>query len=179
MSSMPPTQSIIVLGVSASGKTTVGRELAEHVGFEFLDADDLHSPENIAKMASGHPLTDEDRLPWLNTVGQHIVETERHHLGIVVACSALKRSYRDILRHYDPSSFFIHLDGSFELISARIAARTHHFMPPSLLSSQFATLEALGKDEVGITINIDDDPQDILDQILRALSSGEGSLTGE
>ncbi len=175
MSSSTPPQAIIVLGVSASGKTTVGRELAEHIGYEFCDADDLHSAENIAKMASGHPLTDEDRIPWLNAVGQHIAEAERLHHGVVVACSALKKSYRDILRHYDPSSFFIHLDGSFEVISSRIAARTHHFMPPSLLSSQFATLEALDEDEVGITIDIDDDPQDILDQILRSLSLGTDS----
>jgi carbohydrate kinase (thermoresistant glucokinase family) len=171
---MAPPQAIIVLGVSGSGKTTVGRELAEHLGFEFCDADDLHSAANIEKMASGHPLTDDDRLPWLNTVGQHIAETERQSGGIVVACSALKRSYRDILRRYDESAFFVHLDGTFELIASRIAARTHHFMPPSLLSSQFATLEALGADEVGVTINIDEDPPDIVDQILASMPSAEG-----
>ncbi|HEY5303420.1 MAG TPA: gluconokinase [Acidimicrobiales bacterium] len=173
MSSVAPPQTIIVLGVSGSGKTTVGRELAEHLGYEFSDADDLHSAANIEKMASGHPLTDDDRLPWLNTVGQHVVDTERQARGIVVACSALKRCYRDILRHYDPASFFVHLDGSFELISSRIAARTHHFMPPSLLSSQFATLEVLGSDELGVTINIDEDPPDIVDQILTSMPGAD------
>jgi gluconokinase len=164
------TRAIVVLGVSGSGKSTVGRSLAQRLAYDFCDADDLHSPANIEKMRSGHPLTDEDRVPWLNDVGQRMRETLAHCHGIVVACSALKKSYRDILRDYEPATYFVFLDGSPELIRSRVVAREGSFMPPSLLSSQFATLEPLAADEAGIKIDVSGDVADTVDAALTALS---------
>jgi gluconokinase len=164
------TRAIVVLGVSGSGKSTVGRSLAQRLAYDFCDADDLHSPANIEKMRSGHPLTDEDRVPWLNDVGQRMRETLAHGHGIVVACSALKKSYRDILRDYEPATYFVFLDGSPELIRSRVVAREGSFMPPSLLSSQFATLEPLAADEAGIKIDVSDDVADTVDAALTVLS---------
>lgn len=163
------TRTVVVLGVSGSGKSTVGRSLAERLAYDFRDADDLHSPANIEKMRSGHPLTDEDRMPWLNTVGQTIRETLAHGRGIVMACSALKRSYRDILREYDPALFCVFLDGSHELIMSRVVARDGSFMPPSLLSSQFSTLEPLAPDETGVRIEVSHALNDTIDAALAAL----------
>ncbi|MDH2904379.1 MAG: gluconokinase [Actinomycetota bacterium] len=155
MSTPAPTpRAVVVAGVSGSGKSTVGRSLAQRLDYDFADADDLHSRANIDKMRSGHPLTDEDRVPWLNAVGACVRESLDHGRGIVVACSALKRSYRDILRSYEPTTFFLLLDASPELIMSRVLAREGSFMPPSLLSSQFATLEALGRDEVGARVDV-------------------------
>lgn len=164
---------IVVIGVSGSGKTTVGTAVAKQLAYEFCDADDLHSAHNIEKMSGGHPLTDEDRRPWLAAVGQRISETLARGDGVVVACSALKRSYRDILRHYEPTSFFVLLDGSEELILSRVTARTGNFMPPALLSSQFATLEPLGNEEIGVTIDVTQGSDAVVHQILRAVANGE------
>ncbi|NNN09916.1 MAG: gluconokinase [Acidimicrobiaceae bacterium] len=164
-------RAIVVLGVSGSGKSTVGRSLAERLGYDFCDADDLHSPANIAKMSSGRPLNDEDRVPWLNAVGHRMRETLDQGRGVVVACSALKKSYRDLLRRYEPATFCVFLDGSPELILSRVVARARSFMPPSLQSSQFATLEPLGVDEEGVKVDVSGDVADTVDAVLAALSA--------
>jgi carbohydrate kinase (thermoresistant glucokinase family) len=162
---------IVVFGVSGSGKTTFGKVLAERLAFAFCDADDLHSHSNIEKMRSGHPLTDEDRRPWLNAVGQRMSEVLRQRRGVVVACSALKREYRDVLREYEPATFFVFLDGSHELISFRVDARQGSFMPRSLLASQFAALEPLGPDERGVKIDVGRETADNVDEVVASLSS--------
>ncbi len=132
-----------------AGKTTVGRSLAAALGLPFIDADDLHPPANVVKMAAGVPLADDDRWPWLDVVGSEVsAKTE----GIVVACSALKKSYRDVLRSHAPEVWFAHLAPSPAVLGARLEARSDHFMPPTLLESQLDSLEALGADEAGITI---------------------------
>ncbi|MHB1209010.1 MAG: gluconokinase [Acidimicrobiales bacterium] len=168
-------RAVVVLGVSGSGKSTVGRSLAERLAYDFCDADDLHSRANIEKMHSGHPLSDEDRLPWLNTVGQRVRETLAQGRGIVMACSALKKSYRDILREYEPTLFCVFLDGSHELIMSRVVAREGSFMPPSLLASQFATLEPLGPDEAGVRIEVSHGLDDTIDAALAALVAQSNS----
>lgn len=157
---------IVVMGVSAAGKSTVGRLLAERLGVPFRDADDLHPASNVQKMASGTALDDGDRAPWLDVVG---AELEAAPGGIVMACSALKRSYRDRLRAAAPSTVFVHVHGSDELLAARAAARTQHFMPPSLLASQLAVLEPLAADEAGITVDIAGAPAEIVDRALLGL----------
>jgi len=164
---------IVVLGVSGSGKSTVGRSVAQRLEHDFCDADDLHSQGNIEKMASGQPLSDEERRPWLNAVGRRILEILAQHNGVVIACSALKKSYRDIIRDYEPSTFFVLLSGSRELILSRVVARKDSFMPPQLLPSQIATLEPLDDDEVGVTIDVAQELEAIVQQILTALSTGE------
>lgn len=164
-------RAVVVLGVSGSGKSTVGAALAERLTYDFCDADDLHSPANIEKMRAGHALSDDDRLPWLNAVGRRVRQTLDEGRGVVVACSALKKSYRDVLREYQPATFFLLLEGSPELIMARVVARRGSFMPPSLLSSQFATLEALDADETGARIDVSHEVADTVDAALRALSA--------
>ncbi len=143
----------VVMGVAGCGKSTVGAALAERLGADYLDGDDLHPPGNIAKMSSGQPLEDADRAPWLNRVGQAL----RDHSGVVlIGCSALKRAYRDRIRAAagEPVAF-LHLAGARAVIEARMSARSGHFMPVALLDSQFAALEPLQKDEAGIAVDID------------------------
>jgi carbohydrate kinase (thermoresistant glucokinase family) len=147
-------RSVVFLGVSGSGKTTVGRAVAERLAYDFCDADDLHSRANVEKMRGGTPLTDEDRLPWLDAVGERIATTLAEGRSIVVACSALKRRYRDVIRRHDPRAFFVLLDGTYALILSRVVSRRGSFMPPSLLASQFAALEPLEEDESGTTIDV-------------------------
>ena len=139
------------MGVSGSGKSTVGAALAKRLRVPFVDGDTLHPPANIAKMATGQPLDDDDRHPWLEKVGEWLAG---HRDGGVVSCSALKREYRDQLRAHCPDVEFLHLGGSPELIRSRLAARTGHFMSAALLRSQFDTLEPLGPDEAGVTIDV-------------------------
>ncbi|BBY83365.1 gluconokinase [Mycolicibacterium pulveris] len=141
------------MGVSGSGKSTVGAALAQRLRVPFADADDFHPPANIAKMTSGEPLDDDDRRPWLDAIGEWLAE--RGERGGVMSCSALKRIYRDQLRRHCPSVEFVHLSGTPEVIGRRQASRPGHFMPASLLESQFATLEPLNSDEDGITIDVD------------------------
>lgn len=172
MTAEPTVRAIMVIGVSGSGKSTVGTEVATRLTYEFCDADDLHSRANIEKMSSGHPLTDEDRRPWLHAVGQRIAETLGRDRGIVVACSALKKDYRDIIRDYEPSTFFVQLAGSAALIKSRVEARTGSFMPPALLSSQFATLEPLDDEEAGVKIDVAPGLDTVVQQILRAVVAG-------
>jgi gluconokinase len=151
------------MGVSGSGKSTVGAALAQRLRVPFVDADTLHPPANIAKMAAGEPLNDDDRYPWLEKVGEWLAG---HHSGGVVSCSALKRKYRDQLRVHCPQVEFLHLSGSPELISSRLAARSGHFMPAALLRSQLDTLEPLGADEAGVTVDIGQDVDAIIDTVL-------------
>ncbi|RJN32248.1 gluconokinase [Nesterenkonia natronophila] len=150
------------MGVSGCGKSTVGSLLAARLGREFADADDLHAPEARASMAAGTALTDEDRAPWLRRVGQRIAAAESNS-EIVVACSALKRSYRDLIRQEAGAVFLVHLHGSYELLQSRVAARTGHFMPSELLTSQLATLEPLQADELGVTLSVDQGCDTLLD----------------
>ncbi|WUH94282.1 gluconokinase [Streptomyces sp. NBC_00433] len=162
-----PRPVIVVMGVSGSGKTTVGGLLAERLGVPYAEADDFHPPANIAKMAAGHPLDDADRAPWLAAIGAWIAG--RGDRGGVVSCSALRRRYRDLLRSDAPTVFFLHLDGPVELIAARLAARMQHFMPPGLLESQLEALEPLDPDEAGAVIAIDGGPQQITERALAAI----------
>lgn len=143
-------QPIVLMGVSGSGKTTVGVRLAEASGRVFIDGDDLHPAANKQKMASGIPLTDDDRWPWLARVGERLAVGD----GPIVACSALHRAYRDVLRQAAPGAFFALLNGSRDVLAARVAARHHEYMPASLLDSQLATLEPLGPDENGAVFDI-------------------------
>lgn len=157
---------IVVMGVSGSGKSTVGAALAQRLRVPFADADDFHPPANIAKMSAGKPLDDADRYPWLEAIGAWLAQ--RRASGGVMSCSALKRKYRDQLRAHCPGTEFVHLSGSREVIARRQASRPGHFMPASLLDSQFATLEPLGDDERGVTIDVDQSIDEIVETYLAA-----------
>lgn len=158
---------LVVMGVSGSGKSTVGAALAQRLRVPFADADDFHPPENIAKMSAGVPLDDRDREPWLDAIGEWLAA---HPDGAVMSCSALKRAYRDRLRHHAHRVEFLHLAGSREVIARRQASRPGHFMPASLLSSQFATLEALEPDERGAVIDVDQSVDAIVQQYVDQLA---------
>jgi gluconokinase len=140
-------RSVVVMGVSGCGKSSVGAALAARLGLAFRDADALHAPEAVAKMARGVPLDDADRGPWLDRVGAVLADGAAHPAGVVVACSALKRAYRDRLRRAAPGVRFVFLDGDAATLAQRLRARTDHYMPPALLASQLATLEPPGPDE--------------------------------
>ena len=155
------------MGVSGSGKSTVGVTLARRLGVPFADADTFHSQTNVAKMAAGEPLTDDDRYPWFDAVGQWLA---CHHDGGVMSCSALKRSYRDQLRSHSPQIEFLHLIGSLELIARRQAGRPGHFMPSSLLASQFDALQPLEPDEQGMAIDVGQSVEAIVDTFLGYLN---------
>jgi gluconokinase len=159
---------LVVMGVSGSGKTTVGRAIAARVGWPFLDADDLHSPESIARMASGIPLTDADRWPWLDRIADWIAR-HRGEPGIV-ACSALKRVYRDHLRAANPDLRFVYLKATQQEIADRLARRTGHFFPPALARAQFRDLQEPGPDENPITVPIKRTPDEIVDLVLGELT---------
>jgi gluconokinase len=157
----------VVIGVSACGKSTVGRLLAQARGVEYLEGDAFHSPQNVARMAAGHALTDADRQGWLQTLSERLAQARTAGQGVVLACSALKRSYRDVLRRGAPELQLVHLYGSRALLAARIAARTDHYMPASLLDSQLATLEAPQSDERALSFDVAASPQEIVAAILR------------
>jgi gluconokinase len=154
------------MGVSGSGKSTVGEALAARLDVPFEDGDDLHPEANVAKMSRGEPLTDEDRVPWLDRVGEWLAA---HESGGVIACSALKRRYRDQLRSHCPSAEFLHLAGSREVISERQEHRRGHFMPASLLDSQYAALEPLDADEAGVAVDVAGSVDEIVDSALSSL----------
>ncbi|MFI0941885.1 gluconokinase [Streptomyces sp. NPDC021020] len=158
---------VVVMGVSGSGKSTVGGLLAERLGVEYAEADDFHPAGNIAKMAAGQPLDDADRAPWLDAIAAWIAG--RGGRGGVVSCSALRRRYRDRLRGAADGVFFLHLDGTPELIGSRLAARTEHFMPAGLLGSQFEALEPLDADEPGAAVPLDGGPREIAERALAVL----------
>jgi carbohydrate kinase (thermoresistant glucokinase family) len=141
---------MVVMGVSGCGKSSVGEAIARLTSAQFVDGDDLHPEANKAKMGAGIPLDDNDRWPWLDLVGEVLANPE----GAVVACSALKRAYRDRIRSVAPDTVFVHLIGPRELLWERMTARKNHFMPASLLDSQLAILEPLGADENGVTLPI-------------------------
>ncbi|MGW8481606.1 gluconokinase [Microbacterium sp. NPDC055903] len=164
--------SIVVMGVQGTGKSTVGRLLAERLGVPFVDGDDLHPARNIELMAAGTPLTDADREPWLHLVGQTLVEGAATG-GVVVACSALRRRYRDLIRDHDADAYFVETWGPIELIAQRVGARDHQYMPSSLLQSQFATLEPLADDENGIRLSVTAAPDAIVDDALSAYRARE------
>jgi carbohydrate kinase (thermoresistant glucokinase family) len=163
---LPP---VIVMGVQGSGKSTIGALLADKLDVPFVDGDSLHSAENIRLMASGHALTDAERLPWLAAVGEQLASAGDS--GIVVACSALKRSYRDLLRDQAPAMVTVYAKGGIELIRTRISGRHHDYMPAALLQSQFDTLEERDEDEPGITVDIADTPEHIVERVVGFLAS--------
>ena len=162
---------IVVMGVSGSGKSTVGAALAQRLRVPFADADDFHPAANIAKMTAGEALDDDDRHPWLEAIGDWLAE--RCATGGVMSCSALKRSYREQLRRHCADVQFLHLSGTPEVIGRRQASRPGHFMPASLLASQFATLEPLDADELGTTIDVDKS----IDTIIDTYCAGNGITT--
>jgi gluconokinase len=143
---------IVVMGVAGVGKSTVTTALADRLGWIAADGDAFHSPTNVATMRAGRPLTDADRAPWLRAIAAWIGEREAAGEPGIVSCSALRRQYRDILRDGHPSVCFVHLAAPSEVVAARLAARTGHYMPPELQVSQERALEPLGSDEPGITI---------------------------
>ena len=151
---------IVVMGVSAAGKSSVASALSSRLDAPWVDADDLHPATNVAKMAAGIPLGDEDRWPWLDAVGARLVERE----NTVVACSALKRVYRDRLRVARADTIFVHLTAERAVLASRAAARDDHFMPPALLESQLSTLEPLEPDERGVVIDVDSPLTEVVDR---------------
>lgn len=160
---------LVVMGVSGSGKSTVGAAIAQRVRVPFADADDFHPAANIAKMTAGQALDDHDRHPWLEAIGGWLAD---HPDGGVMSCSALKRKYRDQLRHHADAVAFLLLHGTPEVIRRRQASRPGHFMPASLLSSQFATLEPLAPDEHGVVIDVDQSVDAIVERYLRWAAAG-------
>ncbi|MFJ8183911.1 gluconokinase [Streptomyces sp. NPDC096105] len=160
---------LVVMGVAGTGKTTIGPLLAARLGVPYAEGDDFHPQSNIAKMSAGTPLTDDDRWPWLDAIGDWA--QGRAGLGGVVSCSALKRSYRDRLRAAAPGVVFVHLTGDRALVEDRMSQRQGHFMPTALLDSQFATLQPLEPDETGIAVDVAGSPEEIAERAATALTS--------
>jgi gluconokinase len=165
-----PPCALVVMGVSGSGKSTIADRLAARLGWRYEDGDRFHPPANVAKMSAGHPLTDEDRWPWLQAIADEIDRTCKARERAVVACSALKRTYRDILVHGRDDVRIIFLDGTQAVIAERLSARKGHFMPPGLLASQFKTLEPPQPGERPVTVSIDASVDAIVDDIIRQLN---------
>ena len=161
---------IVLMGVSGSGKTTIGRALTKSLRWGFSDADDFHSAANVEKMKNGIPLTDEDRKPWLRSIRAAIEQWNRDEPGHVLACSALKGRYREILGRDDPEVKFVYLQGSFDLISQRLKERKGHFFNPALLRSQF---EALESPKDALVVDISKDPQEVVSAILEQVRRKE------
>ena len=161
----------VVMGITGSGKSTVGAQLAHTLGVDFVEGDDYHPPENVRRMAAGIPLTDADRGDWLRVLAERLREASESGAGIVVTCSALKRSYRDLLRGAAPAVQFVYLRGSRALIAERVTERRGHFMPASLVDSQLATLEEPEPDEHAVTCDIREFPQQIVDDIVARAST--------
>ncbi len=164
--------SIVVMGVQGSGKSTIGSLLAERLGLPFVDGDRLHSERNIELMAAGTPLQDADREPWLHSVGEVLATHDGS--GVVIACSALRRDYRDLLRSYAPGLYVVEPYGPIGVVRERVQSRTHEYMPPELLQSQYDTLEPLAGDERGIRVSIEQPPAAMVEQILQHYPSATG-----
>ncbi len=160
---------VVVMGVSGSGKTTLARGIADRMGWEFLEGDDLHPPANVEKMSAGTPLDDEDRWPWLRAIGEWIDERAATDRSGVITCSALKRAYRDLLADGRPGVRFCHVRADARLIEERVAARRGHYMPPSLLPSQLKTLEPLAPEERGVVVSADAAPEEMVREAMRLL----------
>lgn len=165
-------QHLVVMGVAGSGKTTLAELLERRLGRVYAEADEFHPQANIDKMAAGTPLDDEDRWPWLAAIRDWLTEQTRAGRGAVVTCSALKHSYRDLLREAEGRVRFVHLTADPALIGERMAHRSGHFMPPALLPSQLATLEPLREDEDGVTVVVDVAPDEVADRTVEALGLG-------
>ena len=166
-------QRVVVMGVSGCGKSTLGSALAHEVGWTFVEGDSQHSPQNVAKMASGQPLNDDDRAGWLQRLSGLLAQAREQERGLVVSCSALKRSYRDILRQGDAGVLFVHLQGEAALIASRMVDRPGHYMPASLLQSQFADLQMPEADEAVLTLGIALPPQEQLLGVMNHLKQRE------
>ena len=171
----PEGTQIIVMGVSGSGKSTIGALIAGALGIPFVDGDALHPQSNIEKMAGGQALTDDDRWPWLAVVGETLAKAGATGTGMVIACSALRRAYRQTILESAPHARFVHLHGTREVLSSRMEGRSGHFMPPSLLDSQFATLEPLAEDEPGHVIDIDQTVAAIVSETVDAIRVAENA----
>lgn len=163
------------MGVSGSGKSTVAEGLAERLGWPFLEGDTLHPPANVAKMAAGTPLTDDDRWPWLEAIAAWIAAREAEGTPSISSCSSLKRAYRDLLRKGAPRVRFVHVAGDQAVLAARLGARKGHFFPAQLLASQFATLEPPGPDEDAVIVDLDQPPEAQVGAALAALGLGRGA----
>lgn len=163
------THHIVVMGVSGTGKTSIARALRDELGWDFIEGDNLHPASNIRKMSAGIPLDDTDRGPWLQKIATWIQVADRRGTSTLVTCSALKRAYRDVLRQASSGVVFLHLTADKDIIAERMSRRTGHFMPLSLLESQFATLEPLGRDEKGVTLDVSGSPQQVVHAALEAL----------
>jgi gluconokinase len=170
---MPAPVFVVVMGVSGSGKTTVAEGIAAHLHWRFQEADELHPRANVEKMSHGEPLTDEDRGPWLDAIGDWLDARVQAGEDAVLTCSALRRTYRDRLRSGRPGVRFCHVTVSDETLRQRLSHRRGHYMPASLLSSQLATLEELADDEPGVTVSAEGEPADVLAEALRALGLSE------
>jgi gluconokinase len=169
---------LVVMGVSGSGKSAVGEKLAERLSWSYEDGDRFHPPGNVAKMSAGHPLTDEDRWPWLQAIADEIDRICKAGRHAVIACSALKRAYREVLVHGRDDVRIVFLSGTQALIADRLAQRKGHFMPPGLLDSQFKTLEPPQASENPVTVSIDASVETIVDDILGQLGfvpAGDGA----
>lgn len=160
---------MVIMGVQGTGKSTIGQALAERLNVTFIDGDDLHPAANKQKMAAGQPLDDEDRVPWLKVIGSTIAEQQAAGRITIVACSALKRWYRELLRHDVPTLLFVHLVGDREVLEQRLAHRDHEYMPSTLLESQIETLEPLAEWEHGVEIDITRTPAQIVDELQHQL----------
>jgi carbohydrate kinase (thermoresistant glucokinase family) len=165
----PTLHALIIMGVSGSGKSTIGEALAKRLGWRFEDGDSFHPPSNVAKMKAGHPLNDDDRKPWLEAIAAEIARVAAAQDHVIIACSALKRAYRDILIHGRRDTRIVFLDGSEALIAARLQKRKGHFMPAGLLASQFEALEMPAADEHVVSVSIDADVETIVGDIVRKL----------
>ena len=159
---------VVVMGVSSTGKTTVGEGLAEELGCEFIEGDSMHPRQNIEKMTKGIPLTDEDRWPWLQALAEMVAVKDHEGTSTVLTCSALRRAYRDILQDAAPT-FFVHLDAPFEVLQERMQHRTKHFMPPALLTSQIESLEQLGDDEPGAVVDVTPPIDEVIEEAVNAV----------
>ena len=171
----PRRAAVVVMGVSGSGKSTIGASIANALGLHFIDGDSLHSPTSVAKMRAGIALQDEDRWPWLDHIGTSLADAAAWPQGVALACSALKRAYRDRIRQAAPGVRFVFLDGSADVIRARLGARVGHYMPSALLASQLQTLERPGADETDVLgVDIAKDASEIVSDAVLALRSVPG-----